>query len=125
MALAHAYHPHCGCASCNRQERAAALADQRADELTLDLHRSGPVFAEALGELSDEQCTLIAGHLADGNDAGAAEILRTLVSDYIESEIVRRSDDVGASRLEAVQRMLTVYDVKPRTAPAKPWQVAA
>ncbi|XTQ92589.1 hypothetical protein ACQR5W_11760 [Xanthomonas sacchari] len=125
MALAHAYHPHCGCYSCDRQERAAAAADERADELAIDLHRSGPVFAEALGELSDEQCTLIAGHLADGNDAGAAEILRTLVSDYVDSEIARRSDEVGASRLEAVQRMLTVYEVKPRTAPAQPWRTAA
>ncbi|WP_440984940.1 hypothetical protein ACQHIH_16140 [Xanthomonas sontii] len=121
MALRHAYDPHCGCNSCDRQERAA----ERADELSIDLHRSGAVFAEALGELTDEQCTLIAGHLATGNDAGVAEILRTLVSDYVDSEIARRSDDVGASRLEAVQRMLTVYEVKPRTAPAQPWRTAA
>lgn len=125
MALAHNYHPHCGCYSCDRQERAAAAADERADELALDLHRSGPVFAEALGELADEQCTLIAKHLADGNDAGAAEILRTAVSEYVASEIDRRVTDERMTRLEAVERMLTVYEVAPRTAPAQPWQVAA
>lgn len=119
MALAHNYHPHCGCAACSRQE----LADERADELALALHKSGGVLSETLGELTTEQLGLIAGHLAQGNDAGAAEILRTAISDYIASEIERRMDEVGATKLETVMRMLNVYEVKP--AKNAVWQVAA
>ncbi|QTK37298.1 hypothetical protein [Xanthomonas citri] len=117
----HPYHPQCGCATCSRHE----LSDERADVLADALHRSGDVLSEALGELTTEQLSLIAGHLAQGNDAGAAEILRSAISDYIASEIERRMDDVGTTKLETVQRMLTVYEVKPRTVPAQPWQVAA
>lgn len=120
MAFRNNYHPHCGCATCGRQE----LEDERADELAAPLHASGALLSEAMGELADEQLALMAGHLAQGNDAGAAEILRSVVADCIESEISDRMDESGCTRLEAVQRMLTVYEV-PRTAPAMPWQVAA
>ncbi|ATS39285.1 MULTISPECIES: hypothetical protein [Xanthomonas] len=121
MGLAHTYHPHCGCAACSRQE----LADERADELALALHKSGDVLSETLGELTTEQLALIAGHLAQGNDAGAAEILRTAISDYIASEIDRRMDEVGTTKLETVQRMLTVYEAKPAPVAVMPWRVAA
>lgn len=121
MALAHNYHPHCGCAACSRQE----LSDERADELALALHKSGDVLSETLGELTTEQLGLIACHLAQGNDAGAAEILRTAISDYISSEIERRMAETGATKLEAVQRMLTVYEAKPAPVAVMPWRVAA
>lgn len=114
------HHQYCGCVSCSRQE----LEDERADELAAPLHASGPLLGEAMGELTQEQLALMAGHLAQGNDAGAAEILRSVVADYIASEIERRMDETNASRIETVQHMLTVYEV-PRSAPAMPWQVAA
>ncbi|WP_372174360.1 hypothetical protein [Xanthomonas axonopodis] len=119
--LCHPYHPRCGCATCGRHE----LSDERADVLAGALHRSGDVLSEALGELTSEQLELIAGHLADGNDAGAAEILRTAISDYIASEIERRMDDVGTTKLETVQHMLTVYEAKPAQVAVMPWRVAA
>ncbi|MGS0577258.1 hypothetical protein ACQR5V_21580 [Xanthomonas oryzae pv. oryzicola] len=121
MALAHNYHPHCGCAACSHQE----LADERADELTLALHTSGDVLSETLGELTTEKLGLIAGHLAQGNDEGAAEILRTAVADYLSQLITGRMDDVGCSRIEAAQHYLTVYETKPAPVAVLPWQVAA
>ncbi|ARV23355.1 hypothetical protein NDK37_12490 [Xanthomonas citri pv. glycines] len=117
----HPYHPQCGCATCSRHE----LSDERADVLADALHRSGDVLSEALGELTTEQLALIAGHLAQGNDAGAAEILRSAISDYIASEIERRMDEVGTTKLETVQHMLTVYEAKPAPVAVMPWQVAA
>ncbi len=107
MAFRHNYHPHCGCASCSRQE----LEDERADELAAPLHACGAVLSEALGELTCEQQALMAAHLAAGNDAGVAEILRSVVADYIASEIDRRMDDKGTSRIETVQHMRTVYEI--------------
>lgn len=117
----HKYDRHCGCATCCRIER----ADARADALALDLQASGAVFAEALGELTTEQHALLAGHLASGNDAGLAEILRRVQADYLASSIAGRMEDVGCTRLEAVQHLRTVYEVAPRTAPAQPWRAAA
>ncbi|MGV1119184.1 hypothetical protein [Xanthomonas translucens] len=121
MATRHNYHPHCGCATCGRQEQ----ADERAEALALDLHASGAVLGEAMGELTDDQLALMAGHLAAGNDAGLAEILRRAVADYVQSEIERRTDESGGTRLEAVQRMVEVYEVAPKPAPAMPWRRAA
>lgn len=121
MGIRHNYHPHCGCAACSRQE----LADERADELSLALHKSGDVLSETLGELTSEQLGLIAGHLAQGNDAGVTEILRTAVTDYIASEIERRMDEVGTTKLETVERMLTVYEAKPAPVAVMPLRVAA
>ncbi|CAD1792707.1 hypothetical protein AE929_09605 [Xanthomonas arboricola] len=121
MVNRHPYHPQCGCATCSRHE----LSDERADVQALALHRDGGVLSEALGELTTEQLALIAGHLAQGNDAGAAEILRTTITDYIASEIDRRMDDVGTTKLETVQHMLTVYEATPAPIAAMPWQVAA
>jgi hypothetical protein len=115
------HHQYCGCVSCSRQE----LEDERAEELAAPLHASGPLLGEAMGELTQEQLALMAGHLAAGNDAGVAEILRSLVTDYIASEIERRMADDGMSRLEAVQRMLTVYEAAPKPARAMPWRDAA
>ncbi|KGR44460.1 hypothetical protein [Xanthomonas vasicola] len=117
----HPYHPHCGCATCSRNE----LSDERADVLADALHRSGDVLSEALGELTTEQLALIADSLAQGNDEGAAEILRIAISDYIASEIERRMDDVGTTKLETVQHMLTVYEAKPAPVVEMPWRVAA
>ncbi len=121
MAIRHTYHPQCGCATCSQQER----ADARAEALALDLHASGAVFSEALGELTTDQHALLAGHLASGNDAGLGEILRRVVADYVESEIQRRVADDGMSRPEAVQRMVDVYEVAPKPARAMPWRAAA
>lgn len=121
MALAHNYHRHCGCAACSRQE----LADERADELALALHKSGDVLSETLGELTAEQLALIAGHLAQGNDEGAAEILRAAVTDYLSQLITGRMDDVDCSRIEAVRHYLTVYEAKPAPVAVMPWRVAA
>ncbi|MCC8492320.1 hypothetical protein [Xanthomonas citri] len=121
MALKHNYSYFCGCAGCSRQE----LADERADELALALYASGHVLSETLGELTAEQRGLIAGHLAQGNDTGAAEILRSAMSDYIASEIERRMDEVGTTKLETVQRMLTVYEAKPAPVAVMPWRAAA
>ncbi|MGQ5245436.1 hypothetical protein [Xanthomonas arboricola] len=117
----HPYHPHCGCATCSRHE----LSDERADVLAGVLHRSGFVLSEALGELTTEQLALIAGHLADGNDTGAAEILRAAVTDYLSQLITGRMDDVDCSRIEAVQHYLTVYEAKPAPVAVMPWRVAA
>ncbi|MBB3802016.1 hypothetical protein FHR47_002264 [Xanthomonas arboricola] len=121
MALTHSYHPHCGCAGCSRQE----LADEHADELALALHKSGDVLSETLGELTAEQLGLIAGHLAQGSDTGAAEILRTAMSDYLSQLITDRMDDVDCSRIEAVQHYLTVYEAKPAPIAVMPWRAAA
>ncbi|WP_369913921.1 hypothetical protein AB8810_12905 [Xanthomonas sp. NCPPB 3005] len=121
MARCHSYHTNCGCTTCSRQEQ----ADSRAEALALDLHSSGAVFSEALGQLTTDQHALLAGHLASGNDAGLGEILRSVVADYVESEIQRRVADDGMSRLEAVQRMRDVYEVAPKPAPAMPWSRAA
>jgi hypothetical protein len=117
----HPYHPQCGCATCSRHE----LSDERADVLAGDLHRSGFVLSEALGELTTEQLALIAGHLADGNDTGAAEILRNAVGDYLSQLISGRMDDVDCTRIEAVQHYLTVYEAKPAPVAVMPWRVAA
>ncbi|WP_126969032.1 hypothetical protein [Xanthomonas sp. BRIP62411] len=117
----HPYHPQCGCATCSRHE----LSDERADVLAGALHRSGFVLSEALGELTTEQLALIAGHLADGNDAGAAEILRNAVGDYLSQLISDRMDDVDCSRIEAVQHYLTVYEAKPAPVAVMPWRMAA
>lgn len=117
----HPYHPHCGCATCSRHE----LSDERADVLAGALHRSGFVLSKALGELTTEQLALIAGHLADGNDAGAAEILRNAVTDYLSQLITGRLDDVDCSRIEAVEHYLTVYEAKPAPVAVMPWRVAA
>lgn len=121
MALAHNYHQHCGCAACSRQE----LADERADELALALHKSGDVLSETLGELTTEQLSQMAGHMAQGNDAAVAEILRTAVSDYLSQLINGRMDDVDCSRIEAVQHYLAVYEAKPAPVAEMPWRVAA
>ncbi|KGK59600.1 hypothetical protein NC00_01390 [Xanthomonas cannabis pv. phaseoli] len=67
----------------------------------------------------------MAGHIADGNDAAAAEILRTAVADYLSHLINSRTDDVDCSRIEAVQHYLTVYEAKPPKFVAQPWRVAA
>ncbi|UXA66049.1 hypothetical protein [Xanthomonas prunicola] len=117
----HPYHPQCGCATCSRHE----LSDERADVLAGALHRSGFVLSEALGELTNDQLALIAGHLADGNDEGAAEILRTAIADYLSQLISDRVDDVDCSRIEAVQHYLTVYEAKPAPVAEMPWRVAA
>lgn len=117
----HRYHPQCGCATCSRHE----LSDERADVLAGALHRSGFVLSEALGELTTEQLALIAGHLADGNDEGAAEILRNAVGDYLSQLISGRMDDVDCTRIEAVQHYLTVYEAKPAPVTVMPWRVAA
>ncbi|MBO9766483.1 MULTISPECIES: hypothetical protein [Xanthomonas] len=117
----HPYHPQCGCATCSRHE----LSDERADVLAGALHRSGHVLSEALGELTDEQLGLMAGHIADGNDAAAAEILRIAVADYLSQLISGRMDDVDCSRIEAVQHYLAVYEAKPAPVAAMPWRVAA
>ncbi|WP_415916329.1 hypothetical protein SE336_16055 [Xanthomonas arboricola] len=117
----HPYHPQCGCATCSRHE----LSDERADVLAGALHRSGFVLSEALGELTTEQLALIAGHLADGNDTGAAEILRNAVGDYLSQLITGRMDDVDCTRIEAVQHYLTVYEAKPAPVAVMPWRVAA
>ncbi|WP_372382158.1 hypothetical protein ACCQ12_15375 [Xanthomonas sp. NCPPB 1068] len=117
----HPYHPQCGCATCSRHE----LSDERADVLAGALHRSGFVLSEALGELTTEQLALMAGHIADGNDAAAAEILRTAIADYLSQLITGRMDDVDCSRIEAVQHYLTVYEAKPAPVAVMPWQVAA
>ncbi|WP_226426568.1 hypothetical protein [Xanthomonas sp. MWU16-30325] len=117
----HPYHPQCGCATCSRHE----LSDERADVLAGALHRSGFVLSEALGELTTEQLALIAGHLADGNDTGAAEILRNAVTDYLSQLISGRMDDVDCTRIEAVQHYLTVYEAKPAPVAVMPWRVAA
>ncbi|MCC4613629.1 hypothetical protein LL963_16280 [Xanthomonas campestris pv. esculenti] len=117
----HPYHPQCGCATCSRHE----LSDERADVLAGALHRSGFVLSEALGELTTEQLVLIAGHLADGNDTGAAEILRTAIADYLSQLITGRMDDVDCSRIEAVQHYLTVYEAEPAPVTVMPWRVAA
>lgn len=109
MAIQHNYHPHCGCVSCSRQE----LEDERAEELAAPLHACGAVLSEALGELTCDQQALMAANLAAGNDAGVAEILRRVQADYIASEIERRMDDKGTSRIETVQHMLTVYEIEP------------
>lgn len=117
----HPYHPHCGCATCSRHE----LSDERADVLAGALHRSGFVLSEALGELTTEQLALIAGHLADGNDTGAAEILRNAIGDYLSQLITGRMDDVDCSRIEAVEHYLTVYEAKPAPVAVMPWRAAA
>lgn len=117
----HPYHPQCGCATCSRHE----LSDERADVLALALHRDGSVLSEALGELTTEQVALIAGHLGQGNDEGAAEILRAAVADYLSQLITGRMDDVDCSRIEAVQHYLTVYEAKPAPVAVMPWRVAA
>lgn len=117
----HPYHPQCGCATCSRHE----LSDERADVLANALHRSGHVLSEALGELTSEQLVLIAGHVADGNDAAAANILRIAVTDYLSQLITGRMDDVDCSRIEAVRHYLTVYEAKPAPVAVMPWQVAA
>ncbi|PPU60010.1 hypothetical protein AB8813_08930 [Xanthomonas arboricola pv. corylina] len=117
----HPYHPQCGCATCSRHE----LSDERADVLALALHRDGSVLSEALGELTTEQLALIAGHLAQGNDAGAAEILRNAVTDYLSQLINGRMDDVDCSRIKAVRHYLTVYEAKPAPVAVMPWRVAA
>ncbi|MEA5123272.1 hypothetical protein [Xanthomonas floridensis] len=121
MANRHPYHPQCGCATCSRHE----LSDERADVLAGALHRSGFVLSEALGELTTEQLALIAGHLADGNDTGAAEILRNAIGDYLSQLISGRMDDVDCSRIEAVQHYLVVYEAKPAPVAEMPWRVAA
>ncbi|MEQ8034293.1 hypothetical protein [Xanthomonas sp. WHRI 6106] len=117
----HPYHPQCGCATCSQHE----LSDERADVLAGSLHRSAHVLSEALGELTDEQLALIAGHVADGNDSAAAEILRIAVADYLSQLITGRMDDVDCSRIEAVQHYLTVYEAKPAPVAVMPWRVAA
>ncbi|MBB5675550.1 hypothetical protein [Xanthomonas arboricola] len=117
----HPYHPQCGCATCSRHE----LSDERADVLAGALHRSGFVLSEALGELTTEQLALVAGHLADGNDTGAAEILRSAVGDYLSQLISGRMDDVDCTRIEAVQHYLTVYEAKPAPVAVMPWRAAA
>ncbi|PPU41857.1 hypothetical protein [Xanthomonas arboricola] len=117
----HPYHPQCGCATCSRHE----LSDERADVLALALHRDGGVLSEALGELTTEQLALIACHLAQGNDEGAAEILRAASTDYLSQLITGRMDDVDCSRIEAVQHYLTVYEAKPAPVAVMPWRVAA
>ncbi|PPU46799.1 hypothetical protein XarbCFBP7697_14195 [Xanthomonas arboricola] len=117
----HPYHPQCGCATCSRHE----LSDERADVLALALHSDGSVLSEALGELTTEQLTLIASHLAQGNDEGAAEILRAAVTDYLSQLVTGRMDDVDCSRIEAVQHYLTVYEAKPAPVAVMPWRVAA
>jgi hypothetical protein len=117
----HPYHPQCGCATCSRHE----LSDERADVLAGALHRSGFVLSEALGELTTEQLALIAGHLADGNDTGAAEILRTAIADYLSQLISGRMDDVDCARIEAVQHYLTVYEAQPAPVAEMPWRAAA
>ncbi len=117
----HPYHPQCGCATCSRHQ----LSDERADELAQALHGHGNVLSEALGELTTEQLALIAGHLAQGNDTGAAEILRNAVADYLSQLINGRTDDVDCSRIEAVRHYLTVYEAKPAPVAVQPWRVAA
>ncbi|WOB24776.1 MULTISPECIES: hypothetical protein [Xanthomonas] len=121
MALAHHYHPLCGCFSCCQQE----LADERADELALALHSNGNVLSDAIGEMTGEQFALMAARRADGNAEGVIEILSTAVSDYLSQLINGRMDDVDCSRIEAVQHYLTVYEAKPAPVAVQPWRVAA
>ncbi|NJC36415.1 hypothetical protein GGR60_000905 [Xanthomonas arboricola] len=75
--------------------------------------------------MTTEQLALISGHLADGNDTGASEILRTAIADYLTQLISGRMDDVDCSRIEAVQHYLTVYEAKPAPVTVMPWRVAA
>lgn len=59
-----------------------------------------------------------------GSEAPPESYAIVIASDYIEGEIERRTDEDRMSRMEAVQRMLEVYEAAPKPV-SKPWQVAA
>lgn len=106
--MAHNYHRQCGCYSCCKIEQ----QDECADELALELFKSGTILGEAMGALTDEQLALMAGHLANGNDDGVAEILRSVVSYHIEEMIDARMDAANYSRIEAVNSLIAAHEVK-------------
>ncbi len=118
--MAHNYHPNCGCYSCCQQE----ARDEQADELAVSLHQSGNLLSEALGELSPEQWNRAASLAADNDDLALGELIRRAVDRYIDEQVETRMVESGLSRIEAVDRMLTVYEVKRRPQP-KLMQVAA
>jgi hypothetical protein len=112
MALAHKYHPHCGCYSCCRQE----MQDEKADLLAVSLHASPSLLFEVMGELTNDQGAELARLLAGNDDLAFAERFRRAVDAYIEEQIETRMDRSACSRMEAVQQMLSVYSI-PKRAP--------
>lgn len=120
--MAHPYHRQCGCSACCREEEVA----ERAEEYAGLLKANGKVLGEAMGELTDEELAAMARDLADGDDLAFGRAMRLALGRHVDELIDERVDTRGCSRFEAVDYLLSVYEVKrPRVRPVLVARAAA
>lgn len=105
--MAHNFHPHCGCASCDMQEEAG----ERDDELRVTYLTALTACPDFIAEVppNGEECTAMAAAIKAGDMAELGRIYLRAIEREASECIEVKANECGCTQGEAAERLWKTY----------------